>query len=847
MAKASEPGTGLLTGVPGIKTPKVSPLSSFCFYFVLLLLAGAGALGCFFTAFSLFPDTEKMVFAGILFAVLGASFIFPGKHRWILRLIPLLIWGLLLWAFFEEACTGCFFTLNAVFRGYEAKMAVTLPVLPAEGASSDDLTVFSLLLEFFFFWLLSWLWVDRQSSFGAFAATGIFLLVPLAPSILSARWALGCLILYWSFLLFCSASLRHSRFFPEKGRADIGGSFSRAASLPILVLLALALLAAYKIYPPESYERPPMANQMRTGISDGLHISNLIRNQNVLAKPKTLQFSSLGPRRYTGETVFQVRHTWDNGAPEGSPTAQKDYLKSFVGSVYTSSGWESLSENDAADVEKSLDGYYGQTLLSEIVQTLPVPENDCQSQYSLSVRGAGAPLSELYIPYGMLASPIPESSAFSADGALQNQQIFFTRLSYDLRAVGLPEEEALLSYSPRLGLYLGYYPGKDLVQQANGEVSGWDLWKIDPPIRDQLSPSTLKLTGALESYNSMVYELYTQVPGRLRPYLTEIADSEGLSSPGPGESLDYARQVRDYLARQCTYTLSPPAVPSQEDFVSFFLSDSRRGYCVHFATAAVLLLRNAGIPARYAEGYAVPVDEDSAWTNVPDENAHAWVELYFGGTGWVPFEVTPAGSDAPGAYRNARSPEAPPEGDVSQPEPSPTAAPSVSSQSSPGPQASPSAAPQQSSAPAASPSSPSGIKTPEAEPETTFELTPLAVSLISVPAALLLLCSMILMSRRLRVRHRGKAFAQRNRNRAALAMYAHLLRLCRENERLTRKASRPPARVTELAQKARFSQHILSEQEIAEIEGAISQLADSLSSALPLPRRLFCRYILALF
>ena len=103
-----------------------------------------------------------------------------------------------------------------------------------------------------------------------------------------------------------------------------------------------------------------------------------------------------------------------------------------------------------------------------------------------------------------------------------------------------------------------------------------------------------------------------------------------------------------------TYTLSPQSPPEGEDFVTWFLTEGREGYCVHFATAAVALFRSAGIPARYAEGYAVPSGYDGLWVDVPDYNAHAWVEVYTGGTGWLPVEVTPAGPEAPAAYLNAQ-------------------------------------------------------------------------------------------------------------------------------------------------------------------------------------------------
>lgn len=72
---------------------------------------------------------------------------------------------------------------------------------------------------------------------------------------------------------------------------------------------------------------------------------------------------------------------------------------------------------------------------------------------------------------------------------------------------------------------------------------------------------------------------------------------------------------------------------------------TRRGYCEHFATAMVMLLRELGIPSRYVLGYLPGREqEDGSWT-VDRSAAHAWVEVYFPGHGWVEFDPTPGNSE----------------------------------------------------------------------------------------------------------------------------------------------------------------------------------------------------------
>lgn len=94
------------------------------------------------------------------------------------------------------------------------------------------------------------------------------------------------------------------------------------------------------------------------------------------------------------------------------------------------------------------------------------------------------------------------------------------------------------------------------------------------------------------------------------------------------------------------YDLELDSIPEGEDPVFYFLNESRTGYCVHFASAGVLLLRAFGVPARYVSGYVVKPSafvrqgDGSYEAEVVDRNAHAWAEVYLDGFGWIPVEMT---------------------------------------------------------------------------------------------------------------------------------------------------------------------------------------------------------------
>jgi protein-glutamine gamma-glutamyltransferase len=104
------------------------------------------------------------------------------------------------------------------------------------------------------------------------------------------------------------------------------------------------------------------------------------------------------------------------------------------------------------------------------------------------------------------------------------------------------------------------------------------------------------------------------------------------------------KNVERYL--QDTFTYSE-RVPTRPIPLMGFLYDDKRGYCQQFSGAMALMLRMAGIPARVAAGFSPgSFNKDTREYRVRDLDAHSWVEVWFTGIGWVPFDPTPARSPA---------------------------------------------------------------------------------------------------------------------------------------------------------------------------------------------------------
>ncbi len=154
----------------------------------------------------------------------------------------------------------------------------------------------------------------------------------------------------------------------------------------------------------------------------------------------------------------------------------------------------------------------------------------------------------------------------------------------------------------------------------------------------------------VDHFADFAYPAYLKLSDKTRQRAREILDT--LDLPEDGNVLDLADTIRSYVRSSASYDLNTPRMPSDEvDFAIWFLTESDTGYCIHFATAATVLLRAAGIPARYVEGYMVQTggqSDDGMYTvEVQQRHAHAWVEYYVPNVGWVVLEATPAAGENP--------------------------------------------------------------------------------------------------------------------------------------------------------------------------------------------------------
>lgn len=154
--------------------------------------------------------------------------------------------------------------------------------------------------------------------------------------------------------------------------------------------------------------------------------------------------------------------------------------------------------------------------------------------------------------------------------------------------------------------------------------------------------SMSRFFGIFEEPGITDFSAYLALPEALPQ---RIYDLSGDITAKESDDFQKMKALEGYL-RGFSYTLEPEDMPDGVDFVDYFLFEGKEGYCTYYASALAVMGRCIGIPTRYIEGFVMPPQKNSNGAyEVTSYQAHAWVEGYISGIGWVAFEPT-----APFAY-----------------------------------------------------------------------------------------------------------------------------------------------------------------------------------------------------
>ncbi len=188
----------------------------------------------------------------------------------------------------------------------------------------------------------------------------------------------------------------------------------------------------------------------------------------------------------------------------------------------------------------------------------------------------------------------------------------------------------------------------DSIERNSGIADPLTFWADKPLPRDArysvvssvsvASPEMLRRTGT--EYPSWVTGKYLQVPPeitqRTRDLAQQIVRAANAQTP-----YDKAKAIETWLRQNIAYRDKPGKPPVGREPVDWVLFERREAYCAYYASAMILMLRLQGVPARMAAGFSQGVyDPKNRYFVVRGRDAHAWVEVYFPGAGWVEFEPT---------------------------------------------------------------------------------------------------------------------------------------------------------------------------------------------------------------
>ncbi|MDQ1531895.1 MAG: hypothetical protein QOE37_2000 [Microbacteriaceae bacterium] len=181
-----------------------------------------------------------------------------------------------------------------------------------------------------------------------------------------------------------------------------------------------------------------------------------------------------------------------------------------------------------------------------------------------------------------------------------------------------------------------YDPATGTVFGRGVTTSGKRYWVA----ADEPRPSVAALIGSKPlAAGNPLQRRFTALPPVMDPRVTALV---GQLTKGAPNTYARVRSILDYFtspANGFVYSLAT-APGTGDSFLLDFLR-LRRGYCEQYAGAMAVLVRAAGIPARVALGYTPGTRRPDGSRVITSSDAHAWVEVYFQGLGWVPFDPTP--------------------------------------------------------------------------------------------------------------------------------------------------------------------------------------------------------------
>lgn len=300
------------------------------------------------------------------------------------------------------------------------------------------------------------------------------------------------------------------------------------------------------------------------------------------------------------------------------------YLRGYTAGKYSNNNWTPIDDNE--EIQKVKDSFSNIGFIPQDFSYLAfgsMSGEELRNEINITVKGASPKF--LYAPYTAGYSVSPDINEMGSDADPYNDdyiRVNKSQTQYSLTFFNNINWTDALRHAPNSSL------------SRNLEIYYPDHYK------------------AMKQYIEYVHDNYSE-PDDIKgvdKVFNEIVDTYFDGDISYVTYNDAYWAIKEYFSdNNFKYELMPGATPNGEDFIDYFLTKQKKGYCSYYASAGVELMRKFGFPSRYVEGYMVLPsqlpnisDANNRYDiSVPDKCAHAWAEIFMDDIGWVPVEFTP--------------------------------------------------------------------------------------------------------------------------------------------------------------------------------------------------------------
>ncbi|GAA3407624.1 DUF3488 and DUF4129 domain-containing transglutaminase family protein [Paenibacillus hodogayensis] len=470
------------------------------------------------------------------------------------------------------------------------------------------------LAPFVWFSLTAWL-VSLFALWAMKVKWRIMVILVVSVGALAFRDSFSFVVLWLqvAMLIFCGLFLLVIRHFAGlKKRNPVGWSnlsdYPLNISLPIVFLVSLVVFLG------------TLAPDVRALVTDPYTLWKNIRGEQITFFNKgfgtTSVLSGDSSSGYSrNDSSLGGEFSFDYTPVMSVSTSHRSYWRGETRSLYTGKGWI------MSDVERKtpLVGVAADTPLPQDPRLAPSLGKTVEVTQTVTVLGETVP--DYPVLFG--AYPVSKVQSISIGGA----------------AASL----APLQWSSRLGELRWTGTGRQAYPQSYTLTS-------EVPVVDEAElrkvPSELPTRAGLEDYLFLPETL----PNRVKELAVQVTAS--------GTNMyDKVKLLERYMSTTFSYTNTPDLSKGKSrDFVDRFLFEIKEGYCDYYSTSMAVMARSLGIPARWVKGYTPGASammeemmnfpeemlnpDGSGDYTVRNSDAHSWVEIYFPGYGWIPFEPT---------------------------------------------------------------------------------------------------------------------------------------------------------------------------------------------------------------